>query len=69
MLLVYRKAEERLMGIAGFKKGFENVEEVVLPRDQGQGGMPRGRDEWTGIMKYACSLARAFEMKLTTRAT
>lgn len=51
-LVVRRKNEERMMSLGSFRKGFEVVEEVVLPRGE---GMLRSRDEWEGVMKCVLS--------------
>jgi hypothetical protein len=48
VLVVCRKSEVRMMGIGGFGKGFENVQEVVLGRGE---GMLRGREEWEQVMR------------------
>lgn len=35
-----------------FSKGFTRVKHAVKPAGQGEGGMPRSRDEWEPIMRF-----------------
>ncbi|BGP26881.1 phospholipase/carboxylesterase family protein [Rhodotorula toruloides] len=53
--LVYRRAgaEERSVGVASWKKGFEHIKEVRLEGGRGRDGtMPRGMDEWREVMRF-----------------
>ncbi|GAA5985085.1 hypothetical protein JCM10908_002518 [Rhodotorula pacifica] len=50
--LVYRAPEERAIGAASWRKGFQSVKEVKLPGGRGREGMPRGMDEWREIMRF-----------------
>ncbi|GAA5885278.1 hypothetical protein JCM16303_005983 [Sporobolomyces ruberrimus] len=50
--LVYRKGEERIVGVPSWKKGFRTVREVELEGGRGREGMPRGFEEWKEIMRF-----------------
>ncbi|GAA6016744.1 hypothetical protein JCM10207_003238 [Rhodosporidiobolus poonsookiae] len=50
--VVFRKAEERMVGLASYRKGFAEVREVRLESGRGREGMPRGMDEWREIMRF-----------------
>ncbi|GAA5972566.1 hypothetical protein JCM11641_001902 [Rhodosporidiobolus odoratus] len=52
--VVYRRTtmEERMVGVASWKKGFESVKEIKLEGGRGREGMPRGMDEWREIMRF-----------------
>ncbi|GAA5838997.1 hypothetical protein JCM3766R1_004551 [Sporobolomyces carnicolor] len=50
--VVYRKGEERQVGLASWKKGYKVVTEVKLDSGRGREGMPRGFDEWKEIMRF-----------------
>lgn len=47
-LVAVRKGEERSVGVASWRKGFGNVQELSLPKG---GGMLRGREEWEEVMR------------------
>lgn len=57
--LAYRAPdEERAVGVASWRKGFQAVKEVKLPAGRGRQGMPRGMDEWREIMRCVLSVLR-----------
>ncbi|GAA6062228.1 hypothetical protein JCM10212_000807 [Sporobolomyces blumeae] len=52
--LVYRAPEAREINLPSWKKAYGDakVTEVRLEGGRGREGMPRGMDEWRGIMKF-----------------
>ncbi|GAA5862401.1 hypothetical protein JCM3774_002504 [Rhodotorula dairenensis] len=64
--LVFRAPdEERAVGGASWRKGFQTVKEVKLPGGRGREGMPNGMDEWREIMRFwSETLARRSALEL-----
>ncbi|BGP42622.1 hypothetical protein JCM10449v2_006634 [Rhodotorula kratochvilovae] len=48
-LLAFRQGEERTVGAASWRRGFEQVEEAKMGRGE---GMLRGMDEWRAVMRF-----------------
>jgi predicted esterase len=55
-VLVWRRENNRSVSRAPYEKGFKHVREVVARRRVGGGGgdegMPRGQEEWKGVMEF-----------------
>ncbi|GAA6053617.1 hypothetical protein JCM3770_001557 [Rhodotorula araucariae] len=62
-LLAFRQGEERAVGAASWRRGFEGVEEARLARGD---GMLRGMDEWRTVMRFwSTVLVRKSQLELS----